>query len=306
MRFSVLISAYNRADLTRLAVDSVLSQTFADDEVIVIDDGSTDHMPEVLASYGTRIRAYRQKNQGVEAALSYAARLAHGEYLCMLDNDDLFFPHTLATYEQIIRTCGAPPLILGAMTWIKDLETVSEEAQRASAVKIRQYVDYLSKREQINITLSKIVIHRSLYDEVGGFSCRDGSCTDSYPDYNLMLKAGTHGPCVVVQEPNTMARRVHSASFTSNFSRVFCGISGMAHSERQGFYPGGKQRRAERYAVIGGFALMWITKRFLREGAWKLAFQTLKGTAPMIAAAMWRRFKRSFQKTTPMTILPEN
>ena len=65
VRFSILISAYNRAELTRQAIDSALAQTFGDYEVIVIDDGSTDHVPQVLESYGTRIKAFRQPNRGV-------------------------------------------------------------------------------------------------------------------------------------------------------------------------------------------------------------------------------------------------
>ena len=305
VRFSVLISAYNRADLTREAIDSVLAQTFTDYEVIVIDDGSTDHQPQVLESYGTRIKAIRQPNQGVEAALTHAASLAQGEYLCPLDNDDLFYPHTLATYDRIIRSCGSPPLILGAMTWFEHGQPVPEEGRTPSAIKIRQYPDYLSKNEPVNITLSKIVIHRSLFDEVGRFGDRGGACTDSYPDYNLVLKAGTHGPCVVVQEPCTMARRMHASNFTNSFSGVLSGIRGMARSERQGFYPGGKHRRAERYAVIGGFAWGWATKQFLRNGKLKLVFLTIWETAPMIAAAMRRRALRSFRKPDPLIVLRE-
>ncbi len=305
VRFSVLISAYNRAEYTRQAIDSVLAQTFTDYEVIVIDDGSTDQVPQVLQSYGARIKAVRQPNQGVEMALNNAASLAQGEYLCPLDNDDLFFPYTLATYDRIIRSLDSPPLILGAMTWFKDGQPVPEGAQTPSAIKVRKYPDYLSKNEPINITLSKIVIHRSLFDEVGRFSDKGGAPTSSYPDYNLVLKAGTHGPCVVVQEPCTMARRVHATNFVQNFGGVLDGIRGMARSERQGFYPGGKQRRAERYAVIGGFAWGWITKRFLRKMRLKIAFVTVRETAPMIIVAMWRRFLRCFSKGEPLTVLPE-
>ena len=225
VRFSILISAYNRAELTRQAIDSALAQTFRDYEVIVIDDGSTDHVPQVLESYGTRIKAFRQPNRGVEAALNQAAAFAHGEYLCMLDNDDLFFPHTLATYDQIIRSCGSPPLVLGAFTEFEGDQLPSADSHTSAAIKVREYPDYLSKDEPINITLSKIVIRRSLFDEVGGFGTKGGTPTDSYLDYNLMLKAGTHGPCIVVQEPCTLARRLHATNFVRDFNKVTDGNS---------------------------------------------------------------------------------
>ena len=303
VRFSILISAYNRAELTRQAIDSALAQTFRDYEVIVIDDGSTDHVPQVLESYGTRIKAFRQPNRGSEAALNQAAALAHGEYLCMLDNDDLFFPHTLATYDQIIRSCDSPPLILGAFTEFEGHQSPPADSHMSAVIKVREYPDYLSKTEPINITASKIVIRRSLFDEVGGFGTKGGTPTDSYIDYNLMLKAGTHGPCIVVQEPCTLARRLHTTNFVGDFNKVTDGLLSLARSERQGLYPGGKHRRGSRYAVIGGFAFWWATTRFLWTRP-KLAFPVLWRTAPMIAVALWRRALRCFRKPVPLIVLP--
>jgi glycosyltransferase involved in cell wall biosynthesis len=303
VRFSILISAYNRAELTRQAIDSALAQTFKDYEVVVIDDGSTDHVPQVLEAYGTRIKAFRQPNRGVEAALNQAAALAHGEYLCMLDNDDLFFSHTLATYDQIIRSCDSPPLVLGAFTEFEGDQSPSADSHMSAAIKVREYPDYLSKDEPINITLSKIVIRRSLFDEVGGFGTKGGTPTDSYLDYNLMLKAGTHGPCIVVQEPCTLARRLHATNFVRDFNKVTDGILSLARSERQGLYPGGQARRGGRYAVIGGFAFWWATTRFLRTTP-RLAFRVLWETAPMIPVAIWRRVSRGLREPSPPIVLP--
>jgi glycosyltransferase involved in cell wall biosynthesis len=62
-RFSVVIPVYNRAKFLRQAIDSVLSQTFTDYEVIAVDDGSTDESLEILKSYGSRIKIIQQKNQ---------------------------------------------------------------------------------------------------------------------------------------------------------------------------------------------------------------------------------------------------
>ena len=114
IRFSVLIPAYNIEKYIRQTIDSVLAQSFTDYEVIVIDDGSTDQTPQLLESYGTRIKVIRQSNQGPEAARNKAAALAQGEYLAMLDHDDLLLPCALATYDQIIRNFNVRPSSSGA------------------------------------------------------------------------------------------------------------------------------------------------------------------------------------------------
>lgn len=303
MRFSVLMPVYNRAEYTRCAIDSILLQLFTDYEVIAVDDGSTDHAPQVLESYGARIKVFCQANRGVEAALNQAAAMSQGEYLCMLENDDLFVPHTLATYDRIIQNLDAPPLILGNIIEFRGDQPPFIGSRMPSLIKVRKYPDYLSKGEPLSLTNSRFVIRKSLFDELGGFGSRDGRSTDHYPDYNFMLKAGTRGPCVVVQEPCTALRRVHTSNFVRDFNLVSDGIFGMARSERLGLYPGGRRRRGSRYAVIGGFAFWWATTRFLRTRP-KLAIRVLWGTAPMIAVALWRRILRCFRKSAPLIVLP--
>src|ERR1700733_5357754 len=121
-RFSVLIPTYNREEYLRQAIDSVLAQSFTDYEIFVIDDGSTDHTPELLRSYGNRIRVLRQQNQGPEAARNRPAAQASGEYLAFLDSDDLLLPCALEVYDRIIRTLDAPPLVIGSMIYFADPE----------------------------------------------------------------------------------------------------------------------------------------------------------------------------------------
>src|SRR5687767_8482749 len=99
--FSTIIPVHNRAALVAEALDSVLKQEFTDQEIIVVDDGSTDDTPEVLASYGTDVTVIRKtKNEGPGSARNLGVEHASGDYIAFLDSDDIWFPWTLSTYHR--------------------------------------------------------------------------------------------------------------------------------------------------------------------------------------------------------------
>jgi glycosyltransferase involved in cell wall biosynthesis len=89
---SVIIPTYNRADLLVQAVASVLAQTRVPEEIIVVDDGSTDDMEAVFASFAAPVRVLRQVNQGVSAARNHGMSVATGDVFIYLDSDDLLTP----------------------------------------------------------------------------------------------------------------------------------------------------------------------------------------------------------------------
>lgn len=89
-RVSVIITAYNRADLLPATLESVFAQSWKDHEIVVVDDGSTDATPRLLASYGDRIRWVSQENLGVAAAWNRGIREARGTFLAFLASDDLW------------------------------------------------------------------------------------------------------------------------------------------------------------------------------------------------------------------------
>jgi glycosyltransferase involved in cell wall biosynthesis len=90
VKVSVIIPVFNGAAYLRDALDSVLAQTCPVYEVIVVDDGSNDDSPQILASYGDRLSIVRQQNQGVAVARNAGLRLATGEVIAFLDQDDLW------------------------------------------------------------------------------------------------------------------------------------------------------------------------------------------------------------------------
>src|SRR4051794_38968817 len=91
---SAIIPAYNAANYLPFAMASVLRQTFPDWEVVLVDDGSTDHTPEIVKSmlpqFTGRLNYIRQPNKGLPAARNTAIRNARGKYLALLDADDIW------------------------------------------------------------------------------------------------------------------------------------------------------------------------------------------------------------------------
>ena len=101
-RVSVIIPTYNRAELLRLAVESVLAQTYPNIEIIVVDDGSTDDTATVMEQYADRIIYIAQENQGPNKAIEAGFRVASGEYVNSLDHDDLMMPTKIERQVQVL------------------------------------------------------------------------------------------------------------------------------------------------------------------------------------------------------------
>ena len=103
MRISVLITTYNRAHLVGEAIDSVLAQTRPADEIVLIDDGSTDGTPARLAAYGDRITVVRKENGGISSARNAGLRRATGDWVTFLDDDDVWYPNRLEVLDRDLR-----------------------------------------------------------------------------------------------------------------------------------------------------------------------------------------------------------
>jgi glycosyltransferase involved in cell wall biosynthesis len=89
---SVIIPTLNRAKYLRQCIESALSQDYPNLEVIVVDNGSTDNTPEILASFGNKIRRLKEEKRGISAARNKGLRAAQGEFIAFLDSDDFYLP----------------------------------------------------------------------------------------------------------------------------------------------------------------------------------------------------------------------
>jgi glycosyltransferase involved in cell wall biosynthesis len=101
MTITVVIPAYNCARTIGMALNSVLAQTRPADEILVLNDGSTDETPAIAESYEPRITLLHQKNSGVSLARNALCRYAKGDLVASLDADDLWHPAYLNTQEKL-------------------------------------------------------------------------------------------------------------------------------------------------------------------------------------------------------------
>lgn len=103
-RVSIVIPAYNCAATIAAAVESCLAQAYADLEIVVVNDGSTDRTGEVLAGFGERIRVITQRNGGLAAARNAGQLAATGEFVAWMDADDLMVPGRIRAQAAVLTS----------------------------------------------------------------------------------------------------------------------------------------------------------------------------------------------------------
>jgi glycosyltransferase involved in cell wall biosynthesis len=109
-RITVIIPAYNRENYLGAAIESVLAQTRPPDEIIVVDDGSTDRTAEIAGSFA-QVRCLSQTNQGLSATRNAGIRAAQGELLAFLDSDDLWLPRKLEFQWEVLQAQPSVSLV---------------------------------------------------------------------------------------------------------------------------------------------------------------------------------------------------
>jgi glycosyltransferase involved in cell wall biosynthesis len=192
--FSVVIPAHNAVRTLPSTVRSVLGQTRPDFEILVVDDGSTDGTGEALRDFSdSRIIYVRQANLGPAAARNAGIERAAGEYVCLLDSDDLWLPD----YLHVMRAAlDADPAAGLAYTDAWRLNDVTRRVFRRTTMHMYQPPERPPRERDAlllallerNFVFTSATIRRSVLDEVGGFKMFTRS-----EDYELWLRIAASG-----------------------------------------------------------------------------------------------------------------
>ena len=236
---SVVMSAYNEERYLATAVDSILGQTFHDFELVVVDDGSTDGTPQVLARYDDpRLRVVRQPNQGLTASLIHGLSLARGKYIARMDADDLAYPDRLGRQAAFLDANPAVGLLGTAFDEI-DAEgrvigrrpcPTGDAALRRTLIRYNPFFH------------SSIMLRRGPVEAVGGYrpTPKDVSVRhwDSVQDYDLWFRLARVTQLAALPEALT-ARRYHGAniSIRRETAQLRQAVRLRWHAIRRGDYP---------------------------------------------------------------------
>jgi glycosyltransferase involved in cell wall biosynthesis len=180
MSVSVIIPTHDRARRVVVAVQSVLAQTTAALEVIVVDDGSTDETAAALAPCGDRIRIERRRHAGVSAARNHGARVARGEWLAFLDSDDEWLPEKLERQVAFHDAHEGVEVSQTGEIWIRNGVRVNPCKHHA---KPRGDIFERSLARCL-VSPSAVMMRRSLFVDAGGFDESLPVCED----YDLWLR----------------------------------------------------------------------------------------------------------------------
>lgn len=210
MRISVVVASYNHAPYLRACIESALHQTRAPDEVIVIDDGSTDGSREVIEAFGAAIRPVFQENHGTYATLNRGIRLASGDWIALHNSDDVWEREKLERQAEIVAAHPDVGLVHTGVRYI-DAEGRSYDAPpgaNLSDYHAPPYSDALPVmlRSQ-QVVISSVLVSRRAWERVGGFDERHLGMGD----WDFCLRVSQMFPFGFVDAPLTLIRK-HAAS----------------------------------------------------------------------------------------------
>ncbi|MEP0918321.1 glycosyltransferase [Leptolyngbya sp. DQ-M1] len=199
---SVIIPAYNAETYIAKTLRSVLTQTYQNLEVIIIDDGSQDRTVEIIQPFAeedTRVTIVQQSNRGVAAARNTGIQKARGQFIALLDADDFWFPDNLE--KQMNCMMSAPPKTGFVYSWSVDIDEHDQMTGDFNAAQVTGDVYLLLLCHNFVGNASSTLIRKECFDRVGGFNERFKSVNaQGCEDWDLYLRIAEAYYCQVIPE----------------------------------------------------------------------------------------------------------
>ena len=207
--FSIIIPSYNRYKTLKAAVDSVLSQTFRDFELIVVDDGSTDDTSEIKNEYGSSIKYVRQENFGVSKARNTGIINSCSPYIAFLDSDDVWKENKLEEHYSFIKENPDIMIHQTDEIWIRNGKRVNPK-KRHQKKEGHIFIDSL---DLCLISPSAVVLNRKLFEEYGMFDENLPVCED----YDLWLRITCEKSIGLIDKKLTIKYGGHESQLSRSY-----------------------------------------------------------------------------------------
>jgi hypothetical protein len=257
MQVSVIIPAYNAAAFLQETIESVLSQTFTDWELLVVDDGSTDQTPDIVQHYqkvDSRIQLIRQANQGVSATRNSGVANSQGDYIAFLDADDQWLPQKLSAH---LAHLAAKPEVGVSFGRVEIFNSTRPAQYQVSSARLTHLQPELFLSENPTTTTSNWFIRRAVWDQVGGF-CREMSYSEDL-EWLLRVRCTTTWEIEGI-DPILVRYRTSSGGLSADLYRMEAGWNTLVNQART-YAP---QLIQQHFAQAQAIHLRYLARRTLR------------------------------------------
>lgn len=210
-RVSILTACYNSREFIRETIDSALSQTFQNFEMILVDDGSRDPIKDIVDSYNSdKLHYYQKENSGPANTLNFAADQASGDYIAFLNHDDVWLRKKLEEQLEELQRRKAVWIASGCHRVNFYTKVVLERFEGKDYFK---NVFYNILTQKYLWSFSSVMIQKDVFFNVGGFS----SCLLTMPDRDLYIRIAKNYPIAYLSNLHVLDR-FHSSNITSKTS----------------------------------------------------------------------------------------
>lgn len=168
---SVIIPAYNAEDFIGKTLESVISQTYKNIEVLVVDDGSKDRTPEIVKSFtqkDQRVRLLQQSNAGVAAARNLGLANSGGEFIAPIDADDIWYPQNIEKQVECMLQAELSVGLVYAWSAYIDEQGLLTGGSKISSEEGEVYISLI--RGNFIGNTSAALIRRTCFEQIGGFN----------------------------------------------------------------------------------------------------------------------------------------
>jgi len=214
--FSIVIPVYNKEKFVAKTIESVLSQTFTDYEIIIVNDGSTDQSEAKISTFkDNRIQYYSKKNEGVALARNFGIEKATADYICFLDADDYWYPTFLETMQRYSSELPEQKVFAAAI----EIETKNKSISAHYSIESKsdfEIVNFFNaSQKECVLWTSSVCIHKSVFEKVGDFDTKIKHGEDT----ELWIRIGLQFPIVFIRK--ILARYVYDEKSISRNTNYY-------------------------------------------------------------------------------------